>query len=177
MGRMSLFVAGSAWLALATPSAAQEAPPAPCALCTPVPAKPGTTATAPSVAVRLDVETSLDFDRLVLTGPAGGAAQLRPDGSTISSGAVEMSGRAMVGTARIHGEAGRPVRIDMPDRIVMDGVNGGQIVIADLTTDLAAMPQLDSAGELQFRFGGTLRVMGDAEGNYRGDVAITVDYL
>ncbi len=162
-----------AWLGVAAsaPLSAQEA--VPCQLCVATIGNKD----APTTPVRLDLETSLNFDRLVLTGPGGGVAQLRPDGSAAASGAVEMSGRAMVGTANIHGEPGRAVRVELPDRIALHGHEGGQIVIEELTTDLPAMPRLDSAGRLQFRFGGALRVMGDAEGAYRGDVAITVDYL
>jgi len=36
---------------------------------------------------------------------------------------------------------------------------------------------LDGAGNLSFRFGGRLRINGDADGGYRGDVPITVDYM
>jgi hypothetical protein len=39
------------------------------------------------------------------------------------------------------------------------------------------MPRLDSAGTLQFRFGGKLQLSGDVDGEFRGDIAITVDYL
>ena len=46
-----------------------------------------------------------------------------------------------------------------------------------LETDLPSVPKLDSAGNLSFRFGGRLEIQGDAEGEYRGDVPITVDYL
>jgi hypothetical protein len=42
---------------------------------------------------------------------------------------------------------------------------------------LPVTPQLDSSGNLAFRFGGRLSVAGDAEGDYRGDVPITVEYL
>jgi hypothetical protein len=38
------------------------------------------------------------------------------------------------------------------------------------------MARLDSAGSLSFRFGGRLTISGDAEGDYRGDVPITVEY-
>ena len=44
-------------------------------------------------------------------------------------------------------------------------------------TDLPAAPRLDSAGSLSFRFGGRLVVNGDADGQYRGDLPITVEYL
>jgi hypothetical protein len=42
---------------------------------------------------------------------------------------------------------------------------------------LPAQPRLDSRGTLQFRFGGALHVDGSVDGDFRGDVPITVDYL
>ena len=149
---------------------------APCQLCSTDPAT-ATQVDVPTVPVRLSVETSLDFDRLVLTGGEGGTAQLRPDGSTSTSGGLTTSGRGIVGLVTIQGEAGRLVRIDLPTGIALESASGGQILIDSLTTDLPAMPRLDAAGRLQFRFGGALQVVGDAEGNYRSDVPITVDYL
>src|SRR6185295_2073421 len=57
--------------------------------------------------VHLEVETSLNFDRLILYGSGTGTAVLRPDGSTSSTGTVaDMSPRAMVGTVTVHGEPG-----------------------------------------------------------------------
>ena len=128
--------------------------------------------------VRLEVETSLNFDRLILLGQGEGSAVLRPDGSTASGGTVaEISPRAMVGTVNVHGEAGRTIRIDLPRRIVLHSLSGGEVTFDDVTSDLSAMPRLDAGGNLTFRFGGRLRVSGDAEGDYRGDLPITAEYL
>jgi hypothetical protein len=128
--------------------------------------------------VSLEIETSLDFDRLILLGVGEGSATLLPNGSRSVSGVIgDISGRAMVGSAVIQGEAGRAVRIDLPRRIELHSVSGGQIVIEDIISDLPGTARLDSRGTLGFRFGGRLRVSGDAEGEYRGDVPITVEYL
>jgi hypothetical protein len=127
--------------------------------------------------VTLAIETSLDFDRLILLGIGDGSATLLPNGVRSSSGVVgEISGRAMVGSAVIRGEPGRAVRIDLPARIELHALGGGQIVIEDIISDLPAAARLDSTGALGFRFGGRLRVSGDAEGEYRGEVPITVEY-
>lgn len=127
--------------------------------------------------MQLEVETSLDFDQLVLTGPAGGVARLGPDGSRLTQGALgSLSGRAMVGEVVIRGEPGRIVRVDLPSRIDLYG-NGGTLSISRITSDLSSAPRLDGEGRLRVRFGGELAVSGDAEGNYRGDVPITVEYL
>ena len=129
-------------------------------------------------AIRLEIEASLDFDRLVVTGPDGGVARLAADGTRSVSGSVtELTSRAMVGSAIIRGEPGRLVRISLPARIDMYGVGGNRISIDGIESDLSASAQLDASGSLSFRFGGRLRIIGDADGDYRGDVPITVEYL
>ncbi len=128
--------------------------------------------------VSLAIETSLDFDRLIILGVGEGSATLLPNGSRSVSGVIgSISGRAMVGSAVINGEPGRAVRIDLPYRIELHSISGGRIVIEDIISDLPTSARLDSGGTLNFRFGGRLRISGDAEGEYRGDVPITVEYL
>jgi hypothetical protein len=129
--------------------------------------------------VRIEVQARLDFDQLVLLdASAPGTARLLPDGTSSVSGALgAMSGRAMVGSVVIRGEPGRLVRIGLPGTIQLHGLAGGTIRVDSLTTDLPASPRLDSQGSLMFRFGGELHVGGSVEGDYRGDIPITVDYL
>jgi Domain of unknown function (DUF4402) len=129
--------------------------------------------------VAIEVQTRLDFDQLVVIDSSSrGIARLMPDGSSGVSGAIgAMSARAMVGSVVIRGEPGRPVRVDLPKSIQLYGLGGGSIRVESLTTDLPSQPRLDSQGSLQFRFGGELHVEGSVEGDFRGDVPITVDYL
>ena len=128
--------------------------------------------------VRLEIETSLDFDRLILLGPGEGTATLLPNGARSVSGTIsDISGRAMVGSAIVHGEAGRAVRIELPARIELYSLSGNRITIEDIVSDLPSAARLNSAGALGFRFGGRLRISGDADGEYRGEVPITVEYL
>jgi hypothetical protein len=164
---LGLFAAA---IAAASPAHAQ------CRLCSePTTARP---TDAAGGAISLEIEASLDFDRLILLQPGLGSATLRPDGSTSVSGTIAaMSGRAMVGQAVVRGEPGRLVRVDLPPRIDLYSLSGARIGIDDLTSDLPAVTRLDSAGRLSFRFGGRLEITGDAEGDYRGDVPITVEYL
>jgi hypothetical protein len=174
-GRAIALLAPAALLvgALAMPTAA----PGQCRLCT----TPTTEASAEAVQqpVRIEVQARLDFDQLVLMdGAAPGTARLLPDGTASTSGAIgAISGRAMVGSVIIRGEPGRLVRIGLPDSISLYGLTGGNIRLDSLVSDLPAQPRLDSQGALQFRFDGALHVEGDAAGDYRGDVPITVDYL
>lgn len=128
--------------------------------------------------VQLQIETSLSFDRLILSGNGAGAATIRPEGSKASEGAVMAVGpRATVGTVTVHGAANRALRVEMPHRIELFSLSGGRITLEDVTTDLPSSPRLDAAGNLSFRLGGRLIVSGDADGQYRGDLPITVEYL
>jgi hypothetical protein len=127
--------------------------------------------------IRLEIETRLNFADLIVSGAGQGAAVIRPDGSSSVEGAVSnVSPRAMVGTATVHGQPGRAVRVDLPRRIDLFSLSGGSITFEEVTSDLPSLPRLDSAGNLTFRFGGRVRVSGDADGEYRGDLPITVEY-
>lgn len=127
--------------------------------------------------VTVEIETNISFDRLVLSSSAGGNAEIRPDGARFAQGAIDGIGpRAMVGTAVVQGEPGRFVRVDIPSRIQLYSLSGGQIAFDDVTSDLPSMPKLDASGRLTFRFGGRIHISGDADGEYRGDLPITAEY-
>lgn len=129
--------------------------------------------------IQLEVQANLDFDRLVLLGSGDGTATLLPNGEKNASGTIAaITGRAMVGEISVHGDANRAIRIELPPRIELYSLGGGsKIEITDLVSDAGSMPRLDSAGNLSFRIGGRLKISGTADGDYRGDVAITVDYM
>ena len=171
MGIFKHFVIAVALLAVASVADAQ------CRLCT----QPATSAPAPGTSaggdVDLQIETNLNFDRLILTGSGSGAVTIRPDGSTGVEGSVLQAGpRAMVGTVIVHGDANRALRVDMPRRVELYSLTGGRITLDDIKSDLAPAPRLDAAGNLSFRFGGRLIVSGNADGPFRGDLPITVEY-
>lgn len=171
--RYALLTACMGAVLLASPSTAASAQ---CRLCTtPTSELDGDSSDVP---LRLEVEALLDFDRLVLLGAGEGAATMLPNGHRSASGNIAtVSPRAMVGSVIIQGEPGRLLQIDLPRRIDLYSVTGSHIAITDVESDLPSVPKLDSAGRLTFRFGGRLEVRGDADGDYRGDVPITVDYL
>lgn len=127
--------------------------------------------------IDLEIETSLDFGRLILGGDGNGAAVIRPDGSNAAEGALtSISARAMVGTASVHGLPRHAVRVELPRRIDLYSRGGGRISVDQVVSDLPSVPRLDSAGNLTFRFGGRVTVTGDSEGDYRGNLPITVEY-
>lgn len=149
--------------------------PAQCRLCS----EP--TTSAPSLGeddgLSLNIETNLNFDRLILAAAGQGTAFVSPDGSSRAEGSIaSVSGRAMVGLASVHGKPGRAVRVELPGRIDLFSSNGSRISVDELTTDLPDLPKLDPAGNLNFHFGGRVTVTGDADGNYRGEMPITVEY-
>ena len=172
--RSTFAVAVLAALALAAPASAQDVG-APCQLCDPA---PGEQDTKPATPVSLDVETSLDFDRLILAGAGIGSAEIGPDGSRSVSGSITaITARAVVGHVTIRGEPGRFVRVMLPGRIILTGLSGGTIALDSITSDLSSAPRLGSDGTLSFRFGGILHITGDVDGEFRGDVPIDVDYF
>jgi hypothetical protein len=128
--------------------------------------------------IRLELETNLNFDRLIQFGDGVGTAVIRPDGSSAATGSIEaMSPRAMVGTVVVHGQPNRLVRVDLPKRIDLFSITGARISFDDVQSDLSSMPKLDAAGNLTFRFGGRITISGSTEGQFRGDLPITVEYL
>jgi hypothetical protein len=167
---LAFALAAAAAVGVSSPAMAQ------CRLCT----QPSTELPVDSVDgdVELRVETNLDFDRLIFSGVGMGAATVRPDGSNAAEGVVISVGpRATVGTVLVHGQPGRALRVDLPHRIELYSLSGGRITLDQVVTDLSPAPRLDSAGNLSFRFGGRLVVTGDGDGQYRGDLPITVEYL
>lgn len=153
------------------------AAPAQCRLCDAPTTSPDLAMTA--MPIRLEVQARLNFDQvLLLDSTSSGTARIAPDGSSSTSGSVgTLSGRAMVGSVIVRGEPGRLVRIGFPNVILLYGLTGSSIRVRALTSDLPRAARLDSQGMLRFRFGGELAVSGDVEGDYRGDIPITVDYL
>jgi hypothetical protein len=129
--------------------------------------------------IQLEVQALLDFDQVILLQSGGrGTARINPDGSGASSGSVGMlSPRAMVGSVVVRGEPGKMVQLGLPTEIMLYGLRGGTIRLTRILSDVGTTPRLDSQGQLQFRFGGELQIEGEVEGDYRGDVPLTVDYL
>jgi hypothetical protein len=126
----------------------------------------------------IEITSDLAFSRMTLTGEPEGSARIDPQTGSrqVEGGLVELGGVAMQGRGRITGEPLRPVRIDLPSSIPMTTAGGGRAELTDLTTNLPPFPTLDANGVLEFAFGGRLKVSGNAGGNFRGRVAISVDY-
>ena len=126
----------------------------------------------------LEISADLNFSRLALTGNGSGSAELDPNGSgkRTTGGMIDLGGMAVQGAGRITGEPLREVHVDLPSTVAMTAPDGSPAELTGFVTDLPQRPVLDSAGNLEFRFGARLVVHGSQGGNYRGRIPITVDY-
>lgn len=168
-----LVFASLVFLSVALPAAAT----AQCRLCeTPTYSAPKLEGESDAIGLR--IEAGLDFDQLVVLGIGSGSALIDTDGSRFAEGAVTaISSRAMVGMVTVYGEPGRRLEVSLPDRIELWSTSGERLVLESIRNDLPEQPRLDDRGELHFRFGGRLLVDGGLEGDFRGDIAISVEYL
>jgi hypothetical protein len=130
--------------------------------------------------VLLSVDSGMDFGRLILLGGKVGHVVLDANsGSKLVFGALEDDGGfAVQGTATITGQPLRRIVVTMPTSVTLTDVNGAQAVLKDFRTTLPSAPTLDSYGNLQFNFAGTLYTDAAvlAGGTLRARLPITVDY-
>ena len=96
MGRFAPHYAMSVAVAIVTAGIIPAPAAAQCGFCG---ITPGDSASsAESAPIELQLETTLDFDRIIVDGNGGGAVRLLPDGSSDFSGSVQsVSGRARIG--------------------------------------------------------------------------------
>jgi hypothetical protein len=127
--------------------------------------------------LRIEIRTQLDFSRATVNR-RGGKIRVNPQNGSraVDGGVVDLGGMPLAGNAIIRGAPGRLVRVDMPPTVRMSNTRGGTLTIRNLRTNLPPTPRLDSAGQLEFAFGGDLELSGDAFGNYRGRIPITAEY-
>ena len=173
-----LLIGAAATAGLAVPSERSHAQ---CRLCDTGSATPGLANAAdgkPEIPLQIEITTDLDFSRLALLGSDGGVVSIDPKsgGRQIQGGIANLGGLALHGEGRLTGEPGRSVRIFLPERIQLSAPNGSTAELERLETDLPPLARLDQTGRLTFAFGGQLRVRGDANGQFRGRIAITATY-
>ena len=130
------------------------------------------------IPLQIEITADLDFSRMALLGGNGGVVSIDPmSGAKQTSGSIaNLGGMSLNGEGRLTGEPGRNVRVSLPDRVQLSAPNGSTAELEKLETNLPALARLDQAGRLVFSFGGQLRVRGDANGQFRGRIAITADY-
>ncbi|MEH6757127.1 MAG: DUF4402 domain-containing protein [Parasphingorhabdus sp.] len=130
------------------------------------------------IPLNIQITANLDFSRLALLNRAGGEVELDPKTGQrrITGSLTDLGGLSLNGQGRLTGEPGRLVRVQLPERITLSAPNGSTADLVKLDTDLPPQARLDRDGRLSFSFGGKLRVNGNANGQFRGRIAITADY-
>jgi hypothetical protein len=128
--------------------------------------------------LNVEIRSQLDFSRAATAGAGGGLIRIDPDSGAkqLDGELIDLGGSSLAGSAIIKGEPGRTIRIDMPLSIRMTGSSGGTIEVTNLRTNLPAQTKLDAFGQLEFSFGGDLRVAGNVAGTFRGRIPITAEY-
>lgn len=135
-------------------------------------------AARPDAPLAVEISSGLDFDRVAVTAPSGGSVEIDPrSGSRSVQGALaNLGGLVMTGAVVVRGEPGRAVRVALPNDVTLRSAGGSSARITRFVTDLPPSPRLGPDGTLRFAFGGHLEVTGEMGGDYRGRIAITVDY-
>lgn len=127
----------------------------------------------------IEIESGLQFSRLGLRGRADGGAEI--DALTgekrVDAGMIDLGGQSFQGRARVTGEPHRPVRIELPQRVQLRSPDGAEAELTAFVTDLPPVAMLDQNGTLEFAFGARLSSRGARSGNFRGRIAIRVDYF
>lgn len=128
--------------------------------------------------LNVEIRSQLDFSRAATAGAGGGLIRIDPDSGAkqVDGELVDLGGSSLAGSALVKGEPGRTIRIDVPLSIRMSGSSGGTIEVTNLRTNLPAAAKLDAFGQLEFSFGGDLRVTGNVAGTFRGRIPITAEY-
>jgi hypothetical protein len=132
----------------------------------------------PERPLEIAIESGLHFSRLALVGQAEGAAEIDPQTGEkrVDAGMIDLGGLSYQGRARVTGTPLRPVRIELPQRVQLRSPDGAEAELTGFVTDLPPVAMLDANGTLEFAFGARLSSQGARSGNFRGRIAIRVDY-
>jgi hypothetical protein len=165
MTRAGLLLVAAVALASATSRAADDRA---CELCSQSEGRPLT----------VEVESGLQFSRLALRGRGDGDALIDPETGEKRVGAnmIDLGGLSFEGRARVTGEPLRPVRIDLPPRVLLRSADGAEAELTDFVTDLPPVAMLDENGALSFAFGARIATRGARGGQFRGRIPIRVEY-
>ncbi|HEY6815809.1 MAG TPA: DUF4402 domain-containing protein [Croceibacterium sp.] len=173
MTRAGLFLAAAIAICSAAAEAADD------------PACEGCPSAAPSIFERADrplsieIESGIQFGRMALRGQASGGAEIDPQTgeNRVDGGMIDLGGTSYQGRARVTGEPLRPVRIELPQTVLLRSSSGGEARLSEFVTDLPAVPMLDANGVLEFAFGARISSEGARGGDFRGRIHIRVDYF
>lgn len=126
----------------------------------------------------IEITSGIVFSRMALTGGGFASVEINPvtGEKRTTGGIMDLGGTAVQGRARISGMPHRTVRVTLPTRVVMTSQTGGTAELSDFSTDLPVNAVLDLGGNLEFSFGGSLKLNGATGGTLRGRIPISVEY-
>jgi hypothetical protein len=126
----------------------------------------------------ITIESSLQVGRLALTGRQDGAAVIDPQTGTkqIRANMVDLGGLTFQGKATITGQPLKPVRIELPQTVLLHSPSGAEAELSDFRTNLPGVAMLDANGVLEFSFGATITTKDGQGGDFRGRIPIRVEY-
>ena len=129
--------------------------------------------------LQIEIANGLHFSRLALRGRHDGGVEIDPHTGEkrVDAGLIDLGGMSYQGRARVTGEPLRPVRIELPQRVLLRSPDGAEAELTGFVTTLPAVVMLDEYGVLEFAFGARLSTQGARSGNFRGRIAIRVDYF
>ena len=168
MTRAGLVLMAAAALCSAASSAADE--PA-CELCRGA-------ASGEAQPLRIEIESGLQFSRLALRGLGEGDSLIDPvtGDKRVGGNMIDLGGLSFQGRAHLTGEPLRPVRIELPPRVLLRSADGAEAELTDFVTDLPPVAVLDETGTLSFAFGARIATRGARGGQFRGRIPIRVEY-
>jgi hypothetical protein len=126
----------------------------------------------------ITIESALQVGRVGLTGKEDGTAVIDPQTGAKQVGAnmIDLGGLTFQGKATSTGQPLKPVRIELPNSVVLHSPSGAEAELSDFRTDLPGVAMLDANGVLEFSFGATLSSKGAQGGEFRGRIPIRVEY-
>jgi hypothetical protein len=126
----------------------------------------------------ITVESGISVGRLALQGRKDGNAQIDPQTGSKQVGAnmIDLGGLSYQGKATIIGQPLKPVRIELPQTVILYSPSGAEAELSDFRTDLSGVAMLDASGQLQFNFGATISSKNGQGGDFRGRIPIRVEY-
>jgi hypothetical protein len=126
----------------------------------------------------ITIESGLQVGRLGLTGRDDGTAAIDPQtgAKRVAGNMIDLGGLTFQGKATVTGQPLKPVRIELPQRVLLHSPSGAEAELSDFRTDLPAVAMLDANGVLQFSFGATLSSKDAQGGDFRGRIPIRVEY-
>jgi len=126
----------------------------------------------------ITIESGLQVGRVGLTGKTDGNAAIDPQtgAKAVGPNMIDLGGLSFQGKATVTGAPLKPVRIELPQSVLLHSPSGAEAELSDFRTDLPPVAVLNAQGVLEFSFGATLSSKGAQGGDFRGRIPIRVDY-